>query len=479
MNKAKAHREWLESHEAGYHKSIGNRQVQMIAIGGSIGTGLFLGAGARLQAAGPSLAIVYILCGLCAFMVLRALGELVMHRPSSGSFVSYAREFLGEKGAFIAGWAFFLNWAMTGIVDSTAVALYVKYWPLFADVPQWVTALVCLVIVGSMNLAGVKWFAEMEFWFALIKVLAIGLFLAVGSYILGTGGEVAGQATGISLVTANGGLFPHGLIPPLVLVQGVIFAFAGVELVGTAAGEAKDARKMVPRAINGVIWRIAILYVGSVALLVCLMPWNAYQAGTSPFVTFFSALGVPGIGSAINLVVMTAALSSLNSGLYSTGRVLRALSQGGSAPEFLSKMSKSAVPYAGILVTLGVYVFGLVLNYLVPSEVFEIVLNIASVGILTTWAMIVICQMKFRQAVKRGEVEEVAFKMPGAPVTSWITLVFLFSVLALMAFDYPTGSWTVGSIPLLALAMVLGWRWLAAHRRARLPSELAAADSLR
>lgn len=215
-----AKRRWLNAHEEGYHKAMGNRQVQMIAIGGAIGTGLFLGAGARLQMAGPALALVYLVCGIFSFFILRALGELVLHRPSSGSFVSYAREFLGEKAAYVAGWMYFINWAMTGIVDITAVALYMHYWGAFGDVPQWVFALGALAIVGTMNMIGVKWFAEMEFWFALVKVLAIVIFLVVGTVFLGTGKPLDGNATGFHLITDNGGFFPHGLLPALVLVQG-------------------------------------------------------------------------------------------------------------------------------------------------------------------------------------------------------------------------------------------------------------------
>lgn len=455
-----AKRRWLESHEDGYHKGMGNRQVQMIAIGGSIGTGLFLGAGARLQMAGPSLALVYAVCGLFSFFILRALGELVMHRPTSGSFVSYAREFLGEKASFVAGWMYFLNWAMTGIVDITAVALYMHYWGAFADVPQWMFALGALAIVVTMNMVGVKWFAEMEFWFALIKVAAIALFLIVGTIFLGTGKPLDGNTTGLHLISDNGGLFPHGLLPALVLVQGVVFAFAAVELVGTAAGETKDPKSVLPKAINSVIWRIALFYVGSIVLLVCLLPWNAYQAGQSPFVTFFSKLGVPYIGSVMNIVVLTAALSSLNSGLYSTGRILRSLSQGGSAPKIMSKMSSQQVPYVGILITACVYVVGVVLNYYVPTQVFEIVLNVASLGILSSWGFIIVCQMRFRSEVKKGHVEDVSFKMPGAPFTSWLTLAFLLGVLVLMAFDYPNGTYTVATLPIIGILMAVGWAGL-------------------
>ncbi|VYU80086.1 L-asparagine permease [Metakosakonia massiliensis] len=452
-----AKRRWLNSHEEGYHKAMGNRQLQMIAIGGAIGTGLFLGAGARLQMAGPSLAIVYLVCGIFSFFILRALGELVLHRPSSGSFVSYAREFLGEKAAFVAGWMYFVNWAMTGIVDITAVALYMHYWGAFGDVPQWVFALGALAIVGTMNMIGVKWFAEMEFWFALVKVLAIVAFLVVGSIFLGSGKPLDGNETGFHLITDNGGFFPHGLLPALVLIQGVVFAFASIEFVGTAAGECKDPEKTVPKAINSVIWRIGLFYVGSVVLLVLLLPWTAYQPGQSPFVTFFSKLGVPYMGDVMNIVVLTAALSSLNSGLYCTGRILRSMSMGGSAPKFMSKMSQQHVPYAGILATLAVYVVGVFLNYLVPAQVFEIVLNEASLGIIASWAFIVICQMRLRKAVKEGKAAEVSFRLPGAPFTSWLTLLFLFSVLVLMAFDYPNGTYTIASIPLLAVLLVAGW----------------------
>nr|WP_186367527.1 L-asparagine permease [Yersinia aldovae] len=465
-----AKKRWLDSHDSGYHKSMGRRHIQMIAIGGSIGTGLFLGTGARLQMAGPALALVYLVCGVFSFFILRALGELVLHRPTSGSFVSYAREFLGEKASYVAGWMYFLNWAMTGIVDITAVALYMHYWGTFSDVPQWLFALGALSIVATMNMIGVKWFAEMEFWFALIKVVAIALFLAVGVVFLGTGQSVAGHATGLHLITDNGGFFPHGLLPALVLVQGVIFAFAGIELIGTAAGECKDPEKTLPKAINSVIWRIGLFYVGSVVLLVCLLPWNAYQAGQSPFVTFFSSLGVPYIGTIMNIVVLTAALSSLNSGLYSTGRILRSLSMGGSAPQFMSRMSRQSVPYAGILVTVGIYVLGVILNYLVPSQVFEIVLNIASLGIISSWAFIIICQMKLRQAIKQETAKPVSFKMPGAPVTSWLTLFFLAGVLVMMAFDYPNGTWTIATVPLVAILLVIGWFSL--RKRA---SEVAAA----
>ncbi|GBQ85412.1 amino acid permease [Asaia krungthepensis] len=450
--------------DEGYHKDLGRRQVQMIAIGGAIGTGLFLGAGTRLQQAGPSLAIDYLVCGIFCFLILRALGELVMYRPSAGSFVSYAREFLGEKAAYAAGWLSFLNWAMTGIVDITAVALYMHFWGTFDHVPQWVFALVALGIVGTMNMIGVRYFGELEFWFSLIKVIALALFLVFGCVVLGLKMPVGGTVPGFHLISENGGIFPHGIMPALFLMQGVVFAYSAIELVGTAAGECANPREIIPRAINSVIWRIGLFYVGSVILLVCLLPWTAYHKGVSPFVTFFQALGVPHVDTVMNIVVLTAALSSLNSGLYSTGRILRALAMGGSAPRALAKMNRQSVPYVGILTTVAVYLVGVGLNYLIPARVFEIVLNVAALGIISTWSFILVCQIRLRQLVDRGEAESAGFRMPGAPYTSWLTLGFLGFVVVMMALDYPEGTYTVIAIPFIALILAGGWGLIALSR---------------
>jgi L-asparagine permease len=457
----------LHAEDQGYHKGLKPRQVQMIAIGGAIGTGLFMGAGGRLATAGPALIISYAVCGFFAFMILRALGELVMHRPSSGSFVSYAREFFGEKAAFVTGWLYWLNWAMTAIVDITAVALYMnffkKYWAPIADVPQWAWALAALILVLGLNLISVKVFGELEFWFALIKVVALMSFLLVGIYFVIFGTPVAGQEVGFSLIADNGGMFPNGLLPAVVVMQGVVFAYASIELIGTAAGETENPEKIMPRAINTVIVRIAVFYVGSLVLLSLLLPYSSYKAGESPFVTFFGSIGVDGVDAIMNLVVLTAALSSLNAGLYSTGRIMRSMSISGSAPKFAGRMNKSGVPYGGIALTAAVAVLGVILNAVVPAEAFEIVLNVASLGIISTWAMIVLCQMQLARLAARGELLRPAFRMPGAPVTGWITLAFLLAVLVLMAFDSPVGTWTIASLAVIIPLLMLGWR-LCRHR---------------
>jgi L-asparagine permease len=455
--------ERLTREDAGYHKGLGNRQIQMIALGGAIGTGLFLGAGGRLASAGPGLFLVYGICGIFVFLILRALGELVLHRPSSGSFVSYAREFFGEKVAYAAGWMYFLNWAMTGIVDTTAIAHYCHYWKAFHVIPQWTLALIALLVVLSMNLISVKLFGELEFWASLIKVLALVTFLVVGTIFLAGRFKVDGQATGPGLWSSHGGLLPSGLLPLVLVTSGVVFAYAAIELVGIAAGETANPEKIMPRAINSVVFRIAVFYIGSTILLAVLLPYTAYRDHVSPFVTFFSKAGFSGAGSLMNLVVLTAALSSLNAGLYSTGRILRSMAMNGSGPKFTAPMSKNGVPYGGILLTAGIGLLGIVLNAVKPSQAFEIVLHIASVGVVVAWGTIVACQLKFYQLVKKGELERPKFRMPFAPYSGYATLAFLVGVLALMFFDKVQGPWMLGAMAIGIPALIGGW-YLVRHR---------------
>ncbi|MFC9496634.1 amino acid permease [Streptomyces sp. NBC_01474] len=447
----------VDAGDAGYSKSLKSRHVNMIAIGGAIGTGLFLGAGGRLADAGPSLFVAYAVCGLFAFLVVRALGELVLYRPSSGAFVSYAREFLGEKGAYIAGWMYFLNWATTGIADITAVAVYTHYWGMFSDIPQWVIALIALAVVLTVNLISVKMFGELEFWFAIIKVSALVVFMLIGIFLLVTQHPVSGHAPGPALITDNGGIFPNGLLPMLLIIQGVVFAYASVELVGVAAGETENPEKIMPKAINSIMWRVGLFYVGSVVLLSMLLPWSKYSADQSPFVTVLSNIGIPAAGGVMNLVVLTAAMSSLNSGLYSTGRILRSMAVSGSAPRFTGVMSRSQVPYGGILLTSGICVLGVGLNYVVPADAFEIVLNFAAIGILATWGMIMLCHVMFWRKTQNGELSRPSYRLPGSPWTEIVTIGFLVSVLVLMYADGGASRTTVLCLPVIVAALVAGW----------------------
>ncbi|WP_280441603.1 amino acid permease [Nocardia brasiliensis] len=455
----------LHAEDAGYHKALRPRQLQMIAIGGAIGTGLFLGAGGRLAHAGPGLFLVYGVCGVFVFFVLRALGELVLHRPSSGSFVSYAREFYGEKLAFTVGWTYFFHWSMTGIVDITAIATYMHYWRTFEVLPQWLIALVALALVVGLNLISVRWFGELEFWAALIKVAALIVFLVVGTIFLTGRFDIEGQATGLSVLSDHGGLLPVGLLPLVLVTTGVVFAYGGVELVGTAAGESENVEKIMPRAINSVIARIALFYVGSLVLLALLLPYTAFKAGESPFVTFFAKLGIGSAGSIMNLVVLTAAFSSLNAGLYSTGRILRSMSVNGSAPGVAARMSSGGVPYVGIFATAGVALFGVLLNALVPDHAFEIVLNMTALGTVTAWAVIVLCQLRLWQWARVGRAQRPQFRLIGAPYTGVATLVFLAAVVVLMATSQdPVQRGAVLAVLFVAAPALVGG-WFLARKR--------------
>ncbi|MBI3212542.1 MAG: amino acid permease [Mycobacterium sp.] len=444
----------LAHEDEGYHKALKPRQIQMIAIGGAIGTGLFMGAGSRLNSAGPGLFLVYAFCGIFVFFIMRALGELVLHRPSSGSFVSYAREFFGEKTAYVTGWLYFFNWAATAIVDVTAVALYVHYWGMFEAIPQWTIALVALGIVLTMNIISVKLFGEMEFWASIIKVAALVTFLVVGFIFLAGRFEIQGQSTGFSVISDSGGLFPSGMFALVIVTSGVIFAYAAVELVGIAAGETENPEKVMPRAINSVVMRIAVFYVGSLILLALLLPYTDYHKGESPFVTFFSKIGVPAAGGIMNLVVLTAAMSSLNAGLYSTGRILRSMSMNGSAPEFTGKMNRNGVPFGGIALTAGLTLLGVVLNLFVPEEAFNIALDLSALGIISTWAMIMACQIQLYRWEQKGILQRPKFRLPGTPYTSYATLIFLFAVTALMCYE---NIWNLIAIFVIGPMLVAGW----------------------
>ena len=335
------------------------------------------------------------------------------------------------------------------MVDITAAALYMnffgKYVPWIAAVPQWAWALAALVTVLAVNLVSVKVFGELEFWFALIKVTALVAFLLVGIYFV-IFGTPTGAPTGFSLIADNGGFFPNGILPAIILMQGVVFAYASIELVGTAAGETKDPEKVMPRAINSVIFRVAIFYVGSVLLLALLLPFTAYSKDESPFVTFFGSIGVPGVDVIMNLVVLTAALSSLNAGLYSTGRILRSMAVAGSAPKFASRMNKAGVPYGGIAITAVVALLGVVINYVNPSDAFETVLNVAA-------KTMVIADVHKRLA-DRGELVRPKFRLFWAPYTGYATLVFLAIVLVLVFIDSPA---TLVVAIIASLLITAGW----------------------
>jgi len=460
----------LDAEQVGYKQTLGRRHVQMIAIGGAIGTGLFLGSASRLHSTGPALLFSYAFVGVIAYFLMRALGELVLHRATSGAFVSYMREFYGEAAAYVTGWMYWLNWALTGIAELSAVGLYVQYW--FPTMPTWATVLIALAAVLVINLLSARAFGEFEFWAAIAKVGAIVVFLVVGLVVVVFGFDIGGHRAGFSNLWSNpGGFWPTGdgyyWYGPILVMSGVVFAYAAIEMVGVAAGEMEDARREVPKAVNAVIFRIAIFYCGSILLLVCMLPTTEYKSGTSPFVTVFERLGLSWMGTLIQVVLIVAAMSSLNSGLYSTGRILRSLGMSKQAPAFTLKMSSQGVPWAGIVMTSVVFVLGAVLNALVP-DAFEIALEAAAIGVVFTWGTIFVCQLRLRRLSDRGVIPPSPFRAPGSPWTSYIGLAFLALVivgLAVSGWQSSPFFWhktsfivVVIGIPVLAVALYVGWR---------------------
>jgi L-asparagine transporter-like permease len=418
--------------DEGYQRGLGARQIQMIAIGGAIGTGLFLGAGKAIHKAGPSLILAYAIAGLVIFFIMRALGELLMYRPVSGSFSEYAREFVGPFAGFVTGWTYWLFWVVTGITEVTAAATYMTYW---WDIPQWISALVFTVILYGANLISVKLFGELEFWFSMVKVTAIIGMILICAGILTVGFSDAGDTATVAHLWNQGGFFPNGVGSTLMTLQIVMFAFLAVELVGVTAGESKDPKTVLPKAINTVPWRIAVFYVGALIMILSVVPWTEFKPGISPFVAAFEKMGL-GVGAAIvNFVVLTAALSSCNSGMYSTGRMLRDLALNGQGPKVFTRLTKNGTPLLGLTFSAALMLVGVWINYVAPGKAFEYVVSFATISGMWAWIMILVCQIRYRAKANRGELPESTFKAPGAPYTSWFALLFIGMVIVMMGVD--------------------------------------------
>ncbi|MEU0168160.1 amino acid permease [Streptomyces iakyrus] len=440
--------------EEGYERGLGSRQVQMIAIGGAIGVGLFMGAGANIAKAGPSIILMYALAGVVIFFIMRALGELLLYRPVSGSFAEYAREFLGPFFGFVTGWTYWLMWVVTGMAELTAAAIYINFW--FPEIPQWVSALVFLVVLFGVNLISVKIFGEVEFWFSMIKVTAIIGMIVIGLGVLTLGFSDAGDTATVSNLWAHDGFFPNGIGSSLMTLQGVMFAYLAVELVGVTAGESENPEKTLPKAINTLPWRIIVFYVGALLVILSVVKWTEFSAGESPFVHAFGKIGIPLAAGIVNFVVLTAALSSCNSGMYSTGRMLRDLASNSEAPQAFGKLNARKTPAVGITVSVALMGIGVVLNYVVPEKAFLYVTSVATAAGIWTWMMILVSHIRYRSAVDAGRLRASSFPAPGGALFSWVALLFLIGVTFMIAYDkdarvclYVAAGW--------AVALGVGW----------------------
>lgn len=422
-----------ETPDAGYSRGLSARTVQMIAIGGAIGTGLFYGAGGAIEKAGPGLILTYLVAGLAIFVIMRALGELLVYRPVSGSISEYAEEFMGRFAGFANGWTYWAVWATTCMAEITVAGVYIQRW--WPGIPQWVTALVVLLILFGANLISVKIFGEAEFWFSMIKVTAI-----LGMIIIGVGVLLPisglGPETGPSVANLwnDGGVFPTGFSQALLSLQIVVFAYVGVELVGVTAGEAENPKVTLRKAINTLPFRIGLFYVGALIVILSIQGWRNYHKGESPFVAVFEYLDIPQAANIVNFILLTAALSSCNSGIYSTGRMVRSLAQRGDAPAGLQALSSRHVPMLAICFSALAMGIGVFVNWLSPDKAFAYITSVSTIGIIFVWGSILVSHMIYRKRVADGLLPASDYKLPGAPVTNILALGFLALVVLLLFF---------------------------------------------
>lgn len=402
--------------------------MQLIAIGGTIGTGLFLGSGKAIALAGPSIIFAYIIVGIAVFFVMRALGELLLSRSGYSSFTDFATEYIGEWAGFITGWTYWFCWIMVAMADIIAVGMYVQYW---FDVPQWVPALCCLLILLVLNLLTVKLFGELEFWFALIKIVTIIAFIALGVFLLIIGFETeSGKAT-VSNIWTHDGLFPNGSYGFLMAFQMVLFAFVGVEVVGVTAAETQNPEKNIPSAINKIPMRILLFYIGALLVIIMVNPWDTLNPSESPFVEMFGLIGIPIAAGIINFVVLTSAASAGNSGMFSTSRMLYSLGRNKQAPKAFGKLNSRSVPKNGLLFSTIIVSIGALLSKLIPDNAFSIVTTISSICFLWVWTVIIISHIRYKKRNphlhKRSK-----FKAPLTPFMNYVLLAFFVFLLVLM-----------------------------------------------
>lgn len=411
-------------------RGLKNRHVQLIAIGGAIGTGLFLGAGKSIHLAGPSILFAYIITGIICFLIMRALGELLLSNLQYHSFVDFVKDYLGDMAAFITGWTYWFCWISIAMADLTAVGLYTQFW--FPDVPQWMPGLIALVILLFMNLATVKLFGEMEFWFALIKIIAILALIVIGFIMIVKGFSTDSGASSFTNLWSHGGMFPNGVNGFILSFQMVVFAFVGIELVGLTAGETEDPERVIPKAINNIPIRILIFYVGALIIIMSIYPWNAINPAESPFVQVFLAIGIAAAAGIVNFVVLTSAASACNSAIFSTSRMLYSLAKDNNAPILLMKLTFRKVPSNALFFSTVVILIAVILNYVMPEGVFTLITSISTVCFLFIWGITVICHLKYRK-MRPDLARASKFKLPLYPFSNYLILTFLAFVLVVLA----------------------------------------------
>ncbi|SDH44421.1 amino acid permease [Pseudomonas panipatensis] len=423
-------------HEGSLKRGLKNRHIQLIALGGAIGTGLFLGSAGVLQSAGPSMILGYAIGGFIAFLIMRQLGEMIVEEPVAGSFSHFAHKYWGGFAGFMSGWNYWVLYILVGMSELTAVGKYIHFW--WPDVPTWVTAAVFFVLINAINLFNVKAFGETEFWFAIIKVAAIIGMILLGCYLLLSGH--GGPQASVSNLWSHGGFFPNGIKGLVMVLAIIMFSFGGLELVGITAAEASEPKKVIPKAINQVIYRILIFYIGALAVLLSLYPWDKLLAtlsssgdpySGSPFVQIFSLIGSDIAANVLNFVVLTAALSVYNSCVYCNSRMLYGLAEQGDAPRAFAKVDDRGVPMLAIGVSAFITLACVVVNYVIPARALELLMSLVVAALVINWAMISLAHLMFRRAKNREGVTP-AFRSLWYPFSNYLCLAFVLFILGIM-----------------------------------------------
>ncbi|MCC5084723.1 D-serine/D-alanine/glycine transporter [Xanthomonas campestris] len=419
-------------------RSLSNRHLQLIAIGGAIGTGLFMGSGRTISLAGPSILFVYLIIGVMLFFVMRAMGELLLSNLDYKSFIDFSTDLLGPWAGFFCGWTYWFCWIITAIADVIAIAAYAQFW--FPELAPWVPAVLCVLLLLALNLVTVKLFGEMEFWFALIKIIAICALIITGAGLVMWGfRSPSGHLASLSNLWNDGGMFPMGIGGFFAGFQIAVFAFVGIELVGTTAAETADPQRNLPKAINSIPVRILIFYVLALIAIMAVTPWRQVVADKSPFVELFVLASVPAAASLINFVVLTSATSSANSGIFSTSRMLYGLAEERNAPRGFAKLTRAAVPARGLLFSCICLLLGAMLVYLIPDLVtaFTLVTTLSAVLFMFVWSLILCAYIAYRR--KRPEQHATsAFKMPGGVLMCYVCLAFFAFIIVLLTLQPDT-----------------------------------------
>lgn len=436
-------------------RELKNRHVQLIALGGTIGTGLFMGAGSSIKLAGPAILFVYLITGVFAFFIMRALGELLVSDTTQHSFVNFIEKYVGADAGYIVGWTYWISWITIAMAELTAIGAYVQFW--LPGVPQWIPDLIFLVILWGLNSITVKAFGETEFWFSLIKIVAIVALIATGVVLVAVGFKTPMGHASLGNLVNFGGFFPTGGKNFILAFQMVFFAFLGIEIVGVTASETKDPKKIIPKAINEIPTRILIFYIGALLAIMSIYPWTQYSGAESPFVQVFSAAGIKAAAAIINIVVLTAAASALNSSIFTTGRMMFALT---SPKSRFHKLSRAQVPARAINLSVGVIGISVVLNGVMQGKVFGFITSVATTTFIVIYAMMLVAHLRYRKQMK-GALPKDGFLMPGAPITDYLTLAFLLFVFVVLFLQSSTMWAAVGALAWFAL--LIGWRFT--HRK--------------